>query len=446
METCNICAENLNKSTRVKVECPYCQFDACRQCWGKWFLDESNCKCMISDCGKDWSRQHLKSGFTNKFIIKDLKEHREQILFDQERALLPATQPFVEAIRLKDKHDLEVRRLHLEINKLREHIYKLEHDYARQRRALTGTENTRSERNVFVRGCPDGECRGFLSSQWKCGVCDKWSCSECHEVKGLNRDAEHTCNPDNVATAQLLANDTKSCPTCGMGIFKIEGCDQMWCTQCHTAFSFRTGRVETNIHNPHYYEWMRRNGGLARQVGDVPCGRELNGRFLETLNSMIRMKMRNLPVDPVSSNHFKTLIDIGRSAIHLNLVELENYRVDRVNDNQELRIDYLLNKISEDDFKIVLQRREKMTQKKREIHNIIRLIVDTVTDILHRFNDQVNNNLWNLDFSIVEEIHAIMKYADECFSDIAKTYDSKKVSFHRLGIRYVVPSDVVNAV
>ena len=444
MTTCNICAENLNRSTRINVECPYCNFDACRVCWGKWFLDETNCKCMNPICGKDWTRQHLKAGFTNKFVTKDLVKHREHILFDQERALLPATQPFVEAIRLKDKHESNVRKVQREINALREHIYKLETTYAIERRALTGPNTVlRAERNIFVRACPDGDCRGFLSSQWKCGICDKWSCPECHEVKGLDKDTPHTCNPDNVATAQLLANDTKSCPTCGMGIFKIEGCDQMWCTQCHTAFSFRTGRVETNVHNPHYYEWMRRNGGLARQAGDIPCGRDLNSRFLDGIYNTVRSKLRAVIIDPNTCNEFKIIVDIGRSIIHLNLVEIANYRVDRVNDNQELRIDYLLNKITEDDFKIILQRREKMSQKKREIHNIIRLMIDTVTDIIYRFNDQVNAQTWDLNFSIIEEIHAIMKYADECFSEIAKTFDSKKLVFSRLGIRYHIPVDPI---
>jgi hypothetical protein len=28
-----------------------------------------------------------------------------------------------------------------------------------------------NERSLFVRACPDEDCRGFLSSQWKCGIC-----------------------------------------------------------------------------------------------------------------------------------------------------------------------------------------------------------------------------------------------------------------------------------
>lgn len=440
MTTCNICAENLNKSTRLKVECPYCHFDACRLCWGKWFLDETNCTCMNPTCRKDWTRQHLKLGFTAKFITKDLKEHREQVLFDQERALLPATQPFVEAVRLKDRHDTEVRDIQKEITALREKMIKVDRVYILERRALTGIDVHRNERNVFVRACPDQDCRGFLSSQWKCGICDKWSCPECHEVKGLNRDAEHVCDPDTVATAQLLANDTKSCPTCGMGIFKIEGCDQMWCTQCHTAFSFRTGRLEANIHNPHYYEWMRRNGGLPRQAGDEICGRGLNNQMLDGIYNKIRTRLRHLNISPNTSRELTILTDVGRSTIHLNLVELVNYRVDRVVDNQELRIDYLLNKITEDEFKTVLQRREKMIQKKREIHNILRLIIDTITDIIYRFNEQLQDTAWVLDFSIIEEIHAIMKYADECFDEISKTYDCKKYTLSHFGFRYRVPA------
>ena len=51
----------------------------------------------------------------------------------------------------------------------------------------------------------------------------------------------------------------------------------MWCTQCHTAFSWRTGEIETHVvHNPHYFQWMREqgSGAVPRAPGDVPqpCG------------------------------------------------------------------------------------------------------------------------------------------------------------------------------
>ena len=41
--------------------------------------------------------------------------------------------------------------------------------------------------------------------------------------------------------------------------------------------SWRAGRIETNIHNPHYYEWMRRTGNeIPANHNEVQCGREID--------------------------------------------------------------------------------------------------------------------------------------------------------------------------
>ena len=86
----------------------------------------------------------------------------------------------------------------------------------------------------------------------------------------------------------MLAKDSKPCPKCQSLIFKINGCDQMWCTQCHTAFSWKTGKLEKNIHNPHFYEWQRKNGGGAapRNPGDFECGRELDFHTSDTIQTL----------------------------------------------------------------------------------------------------------------------------------------------------------------
>ena len=72
----------------------------------------------------------------------------------------------------------------------------------------------------FIRACPNNDCRGFLSTRYKCGVCGIKTCSHCLEIKKEN----HKCNEDDLKSAEVIRRDTKPCPSCGTCISKIEGC------------------------------------------------------------------------------------------------------------------------------------------------------------------------------------------------------------------------------
>ena len=49
----------------------------------------------------------------------------------------------------------------------------------------------------------------------------------------------------------------------------VHTCDQMWCVECKTAFSWSKGTIETGmVHNPHYYQWMRQNGGAIQNPNE----------------------------------------------------------------------------------------------------------------------------------------------------------------------------------
>ena len=112
--------------------------------------------------------------------------------------------------------------------------------------------------------------------QYKCELCETYTCPHCLELIGYSKTDPHTCNPDNVASAELIKKDTKPCPQCGVRIHKISGCDQMWCTECRVAFSYKTLKIDSGaaVHNPHYYQYMQRqNHGVApRNPQDVVCG------------------------------------------------------------------------------------------------------------------------------------------------------------------------------
>ena len=146
----------------------------------------------------------------------------------------------------------------------------------------------------FIRNCGKSECKGLLSTKWICGTCKTKFCKECGEEKGVADDSEmildeteedegvndginegvnevvnegvveskqegkqegkqdgkqegdkstHICNPDLVETMKAIRKETKACPKCGINIFKIQGCDQMWCINCHSAFDWNTRKI-----------------------------------------------------------------------------------------------------------------------------------------------------------------------------------------------------------
>lgn len=264
--SCDVCTEKFNKSTRAKVTCPWCPFNQCVTCAEKYILGHSSDPhCM--NCTKGWSRETLHDNFSLKFINRDLKARREALLFERERSLMPETQPYVEAelkVRHHGKNILEINKrvdiLKQEVSKIYslplgplavEHglsndleadilrhslvsekykaIRVLEcdashHMYAQQVWTNGGTRFAQQNKRQFVRACPANGCSGFLSTAWKCGLCEVWACPDCHEVKGTDRDAPHTCDRASIATAQLLAKDSRNCPKCASMIFKINGC------------------------------------------------------------------------------------------------------------------------------------------------------------------------------------------------------------------------------
>ena len=423
--TCGICIEPYNKVANTEVTCCFCDKSTCRRCI-QTFLTSSTNDPHCMHCNKLWERDFIDDNLTMTYRMGDYKNHRENVLLEREVALMPATQHRAEQIRSAEKmekelippFDKQLRELYdkqgviaKEINA----IYRLRADAQFQIHALrSGNGEKAKVETQFVRKCPDGECRGFLSTAWKCGLCSKWACADCHEIKGENRDTEHTCNPDNVATAKLLAKDSRPCPGCGTVITKIEGCDQMWCPQCHCAFSWRTGQKETGVvHNPHYYEWQRKqNGGVAPRVaGDMACGgipayHEIRARLIG-----------------LAAKEQEVILNFHRIVNHVQHVDLQRYHnVFNQLDNQDLRIQYLLGNLNKELLKVEVQKREKRREKERSLRRAMEVMVQAGTDLLRRLMAETDIPKKR---KIIEEIDALRVYINELLS---KVYDRLKLS------------------
>jgi len=392
-----VCCEKLNNSNRKSVCCPFCDFNSCRSCTQQYILGvSSDPHCM--SCKNVWNREFIDTSCTKTFRNKELKNHREQILFERETCLLPDTQPDVQRekeIRATTELLKDARN---ELERQKRHVWDLE----RQMNVLRngGTFEAVQAKREFVRKCPIEECRGFLSTQWKCGTCSKHVCKDCNEEV----TEEHVCDPNAVETVKLLKKDTKGCPKCGTMIFKISGCSQMWCPDCHTAFNWNTMQIETGIiHNPHYYEFQRRNGSAqGRNLGDIPCGGfptyyEIRARVTRTE---------------------RDLFQIHRLIGHIQDYELRYVYREREVDNKDLRVRYLMNEMDEKGFKAAIQKREKLFYRTRDIANVMRMFSDTGADFMRQIVQDPN-----LIPEIKENFVELIIYANQEFSKISERYN-----------------------
>lgn len=201
----------------------------------------------------------------------------------------------------------------------------------------------------------------------------------------------------------------------GIDFTVLRNCDQMFCIECHTAFSWNTLRIESGvIHNPHYFEYQRmlNNGLVPRNPLDIQCGRELDNYFITQLMNKLYKKNKNT---------IDVLEDICRKVIHIRHVDIPKFRVeDRMHNNLQLRINYMRNKISKDEFKKLLQKREKETLKKGEISEIMGMYVSVMTDIMYRVLESGKNEM------IMIEINELRKYTNTLLDTVSKTYNCKK--------------------
>ena len=428
---CSICCEDYTKSERAPVICGHCDYSACKKCVRRYLLSKSEYyHCM--NCKKSWDLAFARKNLNSSFIDKEYKQHRKVLLFDIEKARLPETMPYVEKYLSIKPLEQENITLKTELAKLETIMYKMRTDMRQNNAKIEnyrrgnfnygeGKSEEAKEKRVFMKGCPVNGCRGFLSTQWKCGVCKIFVCKRCMEPIGDNKDAEHVCNEDSVKTAEMLKKETKNCPSCAAVIYKISGCDQMWCTQCHIAFSWKTGqKVNGVIHNPHFYQWQRNNGGATQNPNAVHCG-GIPGYYI--FRNRLRTFLTFCSPDLVNS-----LMRLHRASIHFGQVELVHYRtrVQRNTDNTDLRVKYLAKEISEVDMKKKLASRDTAKMKARAILDIYELFNNVITEaIMSIYNINSSNAPASCCVSLQEEVTKIdnvRRYCNKELRKVSKNY------------------------
>lgn len=379
---CPVCCETFTKSQRAVVKCPYCDWECCKQCTRKYLLGTTTTAHCMS-CKKKWDRNHCQKSLNNSYYNGEYKNHRKELLFESEKARMPTTMPAVEQYQTIKRLEEEKRKQKQIIQKAKDVLnFEKEKEYYLQNQIYNVKRGkNKSEHKKFIKKCPINGCEGFLSTAWKCGVCNIWVCPDCMIEKGYTKDAEHTCNPDTLASAQLIKQETKPCPTCSAAIYKISGCDQMWCTACNVAFSWKTGMlIKGRIHNPHFYEFQRANNmGAVQNPGAVACG------GIPTYYTF-RDKVHILRTDTLKHNK---IMELHRGATHFQYAILDPMReaIQENNDNQELRIKFIIGEIDETTMKRKLITQDTAFEKKQSMIHIYELMGAVYTEsVIHIYN------------------------------------------------------------
>lgn len=442
---CPICVTNMNKSTRSPICCPdpACGFVCCRSCVQEYIVTQRNDpKCM--NCSKAFSRLFLQEVMPATWIAKTYTTERRNILFERERSMIPDTMPYVEAETTAKRMTSELQELAALQKELKRRQREIEEEMRGRTMVIHRLRNGEIEKkgaSGFIVKCP--ECPGFVDKKGKCSGCGTRICIHCKDILVLAEGAagtvddivvhtsveegseildryidadghqHHVCKPDTLATAKMIEQDTRPCPKCGNRIHKIEGCDQMFDPHCGTAFSWKTGQIVTGvIHNPHYFEWQRQNGGrVARTPGDVPCGGPPDQaemmRFIGYLPDVANFNraisatrrqsdtpdwckiMSNRPdgIDPIKDICMRFhIVSAARLVTHIQHVTLpELQSVWDASTNRKQRIQFIQKEITEEEFKKHLAQKEKHVEKAREIEHILNTYVHAVSDILRMF-------------------------------------------------------------
>ncbi len=338
---CSICCEDLIKA----VNCLGCEFVACIKCTKRYILElPVRAHCM--SCKVKWGERFLSAVLPKTWVTTEYRKHCQYISLDREKSLIPET--LAELPRLCEKE--KQKKILRDLVDQRKVLKKQLRDINAQIFDIRGQKSNSNEQAKlhFLCPCPKEDCRGMIESiNFKCGVCDTTICKRCRMQ--LNKTHKHRCNNEDIEAVKFLRKDTKACPKCATPIFKIDGCDQMWCTQCRTAFSWKTGIIETKrIHNPHAVEWQRAHGNNARDINDIPCGGMPNYHQFSSLCGTLQI------IDKI-----------------IRVVDNSTYHIRQLQSFDDIRKEYVLDKITEDHWRHIIFTRERNNARKQALSDIL---------------------------------------------------------------------------
>lgn len=538
-DTCSICVNNYTSQKYKKIICKMCNFECCCECI-KTYINNLTTDPICMSCRELYTVQFLITNLPKSFMNNEYKNCKKNVLFKFELSLLPETIPIVGYINQKNKYiqylkkyndvrlkneneyqrytqiynshstnllsnkdridvDKKINNLEnifenlsiydnydslVEVqNKLsilkneRQYIYKIfntiQNNIYDLNDLINGNQKNNNTKYTYIQKCANEDCKGSITDDYKCQVCDLVTCSICNIIVREN----HECNPDDIATKQLIQNTSKPCPNCNILLFKIGGCDQFFCTSCYTPFSWNTGQIIKNqfFHNPHYIE-MIANGTITNNdvFGNTRNNTNCNdiAQLYQNVNDRVSNLARNMRkyinkpdpnfdytirfngiedhsiiylnyknINHLGHTNIKKLIiplfsNINRIYGHIYAVELRKYNNNFLTNNRDLRIKYLMKEINDDEFKDEIYKKYLKHEKNLEIYNILNsfilisqnLFLNFLTIDMPEFGPDMTPNIYGYFkqiCNIIDQFDILKDKINEDLTEICKIYKIK---------------------
>ena len=350
---CYICCNTLPITHRKKINqiiCPKCNFEFCLQCQTKYEKQE----CM--NCHMEFKQKFIIEHLGKQFFDKVLKPKIIADLMIEQKESLKFVQPLVDWER--------------EIRKQKKNARFGIHITIQDRPTIHNTINMNT---IFP--CPKQECRGFVENGI-CGVCKIQGCIRCREIQNEN----HICNVDTLQSIVALSRDSKPCPKCCAIIFKTEGCNHMFCTNCRTHFDWLSNKILKTSTNGHYLHLQRFSQDIVTR--DIePNQNESNDSGFSIYHDKISIDDINKEFVP---NRLIQSLWIDTNSIRLakrKLYNEPNIQTEHQMALQELQVKFLLNDINEDQWSknvYQLMRKKTLCLLYAEVFNIYLQTVDNL--------------------------------------------------------------------
>ena len=429
---CTLCTENMADNDRII--CPHCSIEICEPCFQYSITMELQDPVCIY-CKKSLSIEFILSNNATQWCEKVFLEYYSNLLLEKEKNKLMDTLPrfkiYVEIDKLKkERNNLftnkkimnYLKKQGLSKDKL-ENAYENEifqrnlkkeyfYNEIEKLEMSLNIKKEKKEKISYITKCPNTNCKGFINTKYFCEICDTKICNACFMIT----DQSHICSRHDIESADMIKKDSKPCPGCYVPIFKISGCNQMFCTNCKTVFHWETLQIDKGpVHNQHYFDYLSglKKSSEQTRLDNAACG----------------------TIEEIYTN-FNTKMNLGwleqsyRKTQEINTITIPELR-EKFKDNfEKYRIEYLYGNISEKSWKQKIMKDTIHNEAYYSYIEIFEMFVTVSSDLIRKICFDIDEIIIKKEKESKNIIIDFMRKNDESMDNIFEL--EKHLALHNI--------------